>query len=192
MPQSWYWENNMKFFPYEKVLLASSLSEDEIVLRLKQVIEPEDEEDRERSFPDHPKSFIGELDGLSFKIYRRTKYGKASSLRARGEIIRSKNGMFVQVILRWHVVSEIVSALFISISGLALFLGIVAIVKEQRFDPGSIVFLFVFGAFFGFSLTGFNSESKRIKQLLLSVLQARSVKFTNKKSREFLRGIHIE
>ena len=159
----------MLLLPYDRFILKSRLTEDEIMSRLTDSMEPWQ---TLRWGSSNSKEYEGEIDGLEFKLKRIIGYRNSFLPRIFGEIIRSKDSMRIEIKMRMHFFVQIFMIIWIGFTGFFTFSYWLSFNGELVID----VFFLISNLlpFFGYGLTmvGYVPERNRSKNHLMKLFEA--------------------
>ena len=168
----------LNFVPFEKYILTTKLSCDDIYKRLADNIEPKQNIQFFAFNRNSAKPYEGEISGNSFTMSRIIKYNNSFLPVIKGKISSIVGQTQIRIVMRPEMFFLMFGSLWMAIVGLfcaglllAGFLNFKQIV-EHGFSPA---FLIPFGMFiFGYLLISisFKKESKKSQQFLATLLDA--------------------
>lgn len=163
---------NMKFLPYERLKIVTSLSREEILKRLENAIEPKR---HFRLFASGTKPYQGSVEGSHFEVSRIIRYRNSFLPIIKGDVQSEISGSTVYITMHPHIFVTAFMILWLGAVGF-FFLAFLYSFVSSSTNP-SIVFIpggmFVFG--YGMFLGGFKFESIKSKKFFRELLEARDV-----------------
>jgi|SRR5688572_7925814 len=169
----------MKFLPYERLLIHTTLSSEEVLKRLANVIEPE-RDSYTRLFEGHTKPYQGSIVGSHFEISRIIGYRNSMLPVIEGDIQSESSGCSVYITMQPQVLIILFTIFWLGGSGLLLFGALVSLVwsliQPRIIDPSLVLIpggLFVFG--YVLFVGGFKFESIQSKKFLRELFEAKEV-----------------
>jgi hypothetical protein len=162
----------MRFLPYESFVMRSNLKEDELIVRLKEIIIPT------RTFRFHiigiksSGKYEGQLNERTFQINRIISYRNSFLPQIIGEIEPQFNGSLIRIKMRLHLIVLIFISIWLGVVGLISASIVVSSILFGSFPGFAFVPLgmFVFG--YLLTLLAFKVESSRSKQDLKKLFES--------------------
>lgn len=162
----------MKYLPFERIVYRTNLSQEEIIKRLSEFVEP-----KKFSFIRNPiKDYEGSVDADSFDISRAITYRNSFLPQIYGSIQKINYGTEIQVTMSLNgfvLLFTIVWCLIASVSFvIVLMKGIIDKAISVEFFIPLIMLLFIYGL----TMAGFKIESKKSKEYLRKTFEAEIIK----------------
>lgn len=162
----------MKLLPVENITYKTRLKEDELIRRLKVIVEPEETSGFGTYNYGNRKKYVGEIKGLTFSINRIIYYRNSFLPQIHGSIEKDHEGSVVKVKMNLNVfvfaflcfcfvAAAIAFIMFLSVASTSSFL------KPAPFISfGVLIFLYLM------TMGGFKFESRKAKNDLRTIFEA--------------------
>ena len=156
----------VRFIPYEKFIIKTSFSSDEIKQKLSEIIEPA--RTFRYEFSSKYKPYEGEVDGDNFKINKTICYGRSGKVFS--PIIKGKiQGSSLEVIIRLDWFAEIFIVFFLGVWGL---LTLSVVFTKQAFTAFNSIPIVMFVSMYLLWVIQFNSDVIKSKRFLCNLLES--------------------
>ncbi len=164
----------MKFLPFENITYKSRLSQEEILKRLEEVVDTENQSKFKSVFSKKTtdKPFSGTIDGNTFRISRIISYRNSFLPVITGMIEKDFGHTKIYVKMKPALFVIVFMSFWLGIVGIVAIGVLVAMIYSHRFEPPSLIPIGMF--IFGIALTlgGFKSESIPTKKRLAKIFEA--------------------
>lgn len=168
----------MKYLPFEKFVLTTQLSVDEVQQRLNEKVEHKQNPWLSRA-PKTNKPYTGEITSETFRMYRIINYRNSFLPQISGRYIKNYNGTQIQIKMQLHTGVKIFMAIWFGLLGvvciviLAVMLATIKELFKEGFSPPVLIPFVMFAGGYGLAMIGFKSESRLSKNYLIALLNAK-------------------
>lgn len=163
----------MKFLPKENITFKTKLKEDEIIIRLSEIIEPEKFIRFSLFGTVKSKAYEGTVTGKTFSIKRIIGYRNSFLPRITGYIEHDMHGTAIKVRMRLQIFVYLFLSIWCSGAGIGGFYIIKNIISDPEFNPW-IIFIPIGMLLFVYLMTlgAFKYESSRSIKDLQTLFEA--------------------
>ncbi|WP_454046435.1 hypothetical protein [Chryseobacterium sp. Marseille-Q8038] len=162
----------MKYLPFERITYRTHLSEQEVLTRLSDFVEP-------KKFGlgrNYMKEYEGSIHNNSFEISRVIQYRNSFLPQINGRIQKENNGVKIQVALSLHAFVLFFLIVWCSFA-LIFFIGVsIRAIREKEISVELFLPLGMLLFVYALTMVGFKSESKQSKEFLRRSFEAEIIK----------------
>jgi hypothetical protein len=167
----------MKFLPYERLKINTTLSSQEVLTRLDNVIEPRH---FFRFFGTGKKPYEGKVEGVHFEVSRIIGYRNPFLPIIKGDIQTEISGCVTYISMQPHILVIVFSTFWLGCAGLLFLVSLASIIssfgQNSAIDPSLLLLsggMFAFG--YALLLGSFKFESAKSKKFFRELLGAKEV-----------------
>ena len=154
----------MSILPYEKLIINTNLTSEEIIEKLNEYIEPY--QPFRNKFKPPNKPYNGKIDGNNFTIARNINYRNSFLPIVKGKIISDYQGSIINITLSLHPVIIVFIGFWLYMTGGMGFFFLISMITSGEFMLGGLIPLgmFIFGCLL--TIIPFKVEAKIAKKFL--------------------------
>lgn len=158
----------MKYLPFERIVYRTNLSQEEIIKRLSDFVEP-----KKFSFIRNPiKDYEGSVDAYSFDISRAITYRNSFLPQIYGSIQKNNNGTEIQVTMSLNGFVLLFTIVWCLIASFSFVFVLIKGIKDKAISVEFFIPLIMLLFIYGLTMAGFKIESKKSKEYLRKAFEA--------------------
>lgn len=157
----------MKYLPFERIIFNTNLSEQEVMTRLSDFVEPK------KFFSwKHTKDYEGSVDTNSFDISRVIKYRNSFLPQISGSIQKNNYGTQIQVTMKLHIFTFFFLIVWCLMASSFFMMILIKEIEDQKITGFFLIPLIMLLFMYGLTMAGFKIESKKSKEYLRKAFEA--------------------